>query len=911
MFTRSIRASLMAGAVLIVLLSVIIAVNRFLIHRAGEAENSLMAISNIRTLFAKMELYEHRSLEEPAHFSYVESLFKKLKDGCLLYGGRGAGDLLDERNDLFSRLFSINNDSRSLHYRVGDSFAGLLDSVKYIHAHHLAYLKNLAARNALEKEFRIDEGFERSSGKSASEVDVLASAIAIKTSLFDIFSVFNSLDQVQPFSQVDNDFRQKIRKFYLSVNRFEDYSLDAQDGLLVEELLTMGREFENAFDKLLEMERQRLELESGLENNHDALHSLLESLSRKIIQGGEKDKRTIGMMQTTAILFASLLAFFSIVISFRVASEARKTVRETVRIRKDVSYQIPMKTNTFAEFSLIFKTLNSMAARINDQVSKLNDSKNELEARVQERTRELQLVNVSLTEEMMERREAQEALAESEERLKNIIDRVNVGIVIVDAQTRIIVNSNPTAERLLADGEGELEGGSWLDHSTGPQAEKLPGDNAGYEGRETVLVSQKGRRIDALLTAIPVQMDGKKQLLKSFIDIRRLKDAQAKKRDLENQLENSRKMEVIGSLAGGVAHDFNNILGAIIGYTELADYELARDSSAAPFLKEVLKAAERAKMIIRQILAFSRRNEPEQAPVQLGAVINEVMTLVRASFPSTISLQASLECDNDVVMADSNQLHQVLMNLLTNAQHAAPETGGVVEVALESVQVNREDQAALHPLEPGSYLKITVKDNGCGMDEATMQRIFDPYFTTKGKGKGTGMGLAVVDGIIRNHGGLITVDSRPGQGARFTVWLPAREGQALSGEEQLPEPPSGVETILYVDDEPSMADLGKRMMGRLGYHVHAFMDPLKALEDFRANPEKFDLVITDMTMPGMTGDRLAEAILKIRRDAPIIMCTGFSKLVDRKKMESMGVKIILDKPLRAREIAVAIRKALD
>ncbi len=381
--------------------------------------------------------------------------------------------------------------------------------------------------------------------------------------------------------------------------------------------------------------------------------------------------------------------------------------------------------------------------------------------------------------------------------------------------------------------------------------------------------------------------------------------------EIESQLRQAQKMEAIGTLAGGIAHDFNNILSAIIGYTDLALDEASADPALVDYLSQVAKAGRRAKNLVTQILALSRQAKSELMPVQIHLIVKEALKLIHSILPSTIKIHQRINTFGKV-LADPGQIHQIFMNLATNAYHAMRETGGKLEVALAEAVVDATDDGPVGRLAPGPYLVLSISDTGIGMDSNVLARIFDPYFTTKGKGEGTGLGLAVVHGIVESLGGTITVKSVPGQGSTFKVYLPKleKEIQAVPAEKEI-SIPKGNERILFIDDEPVLTKMANRMLESLGYRVTIFNNSIEALERFQNEPAAFDLVITDMTMPRITGDVLAVEIMKIRTDIPVIVCTGFSERINMEKAKKMGVRALLIKPLSKTEMAMRIREVLD
>jgi signal transduction histidine kinase/ActR/RegA family two-component response regulator len=381
---------------------------------------------------------------------------------------------------------------------------------------------------------------------------------------------------------------------------------------------------------------------------------------------------------------------------------------------------------------------------------------------------------------------------------------------------------------------------------------------------------------------------------------------------MEEQLRQAQKMESLGTLAGGIAHDFNNILSAILGYAELALQEAKSEAGLSDFLKQIYKAGERAKELVRQILTFSRRGDTQLRPLRIELIVKEALKLLRSSLPTTINIIQKIEPDLDPILADPTQIHQIIMNLCTNASHAMFPEGGELIVSLEQAELGRETFRRLVDLKPGNYLKMTVSDTGCGMTPEIMAAIFDPYFTTKDLGEGTGLGLAVVHGIVQEYGGDIRVHSEPGKGTTFSLYFPTIEAKAkVSHQDETDLLPGGDEHILVIDDEPSILKVMQRNLANLGYRVTTEGDSRHALALFTEDPTAFDLVLTDMTMPKMTGDRLAQAILSIRPDIPIVLCTGYSRLIDARQAEAAGIRALMIKPIGQKNLATEIRRLLD
>jgi len=376
-------------------------------------------------------------------------------------------------------------------------------------------------------------------------------------------------------------------------------------------------------------------------------------------------------------------------------------------------------------------------------------------------------------------------------------------------------------------------------------------------------------------------------------------------------LQQSQKMESIGTLTGGIAHDFNNIMGIILGNTELALEDVPESSPAYSKLKEIKTASLRASNIVKQLLSFSRKTGNKLQPIHITSVIKDALKFLRSTIPTFIEIDQEFSTTDEIILADPTQINQIVMNLCINASHAMEQTGGNFKVIVEKMILDDHSAKAYPNLEGGNYVKVIVSDTGPGIDPKIIDQIFDPYFTTKEIGKGSGMGLAVVHGIVKNHGGAISVESSPGKGTKFSMLFPSVKQEPVVETPKTQEIPRGSETILFVDDEVSIVKMVQRMFERLGYKVETATTPQDALEKFGLNPDHFDLVITDMTMPGLTGMKLSEELMVIRPDIPIIICTGYSTLVDKEKAKKLGLAALLMKPIDILKTARTIRKVLD
>ena len=509
------------------------------------------------------------------------------------------------------------------------------------------------------------------------------------------------------------------------------------------------------------------------------------------------------------------------------------------------------------------------------------------------------------------RKKAEEALRESEERYKTLTNNLHVGIYrnTTGPQGKFIEANPAIVEMFGYRDRDEFKAVNVAELYQNPNDRKEYNEkmlnNGSVKDYEVRLKKKDGTPFTGSVSAVAVKdPNGEVTYYDGIIE-----DITGKK-ELELQLQQSQKMEAIGTLAGGIAHDFNNILSAILGYTELALIDAERESTLYQSLQEVFRAGERAKDLVKQILTFSRQAEQERKPVLLKPISKEVIKFLRASLPTTIDIRQEIMSDA-LVMADPIQIHQLLMNLCTNAGHAMGERGGRLTVKLLDTYFDAEALVDHPELKTGPFIELTISDTGHGIPAHLIDRIFDPFFTTKEKGEGTGMGLSVAHGIVGSCGGKIIATSELGKGSTFKIYLPSVEKDEPSQPLGAEPVKAGTERILFVDDEIPLADIGKQMIESLGYKVTTRTSSLEALELFRAKPDGFDLVITDMTMPNMTGDILAKEMIRIKPEIPVILCTGYSARITQQQAASMGIRAFVSKPVVRRDIAETIRSVLS
>jgi len=517
---------------------------------------------------------------------------------------------------------------------------------------------------------------------------------------------------------------------------------------------------------------------------------------------------------------------------------------------------------------------------------------------------------VVFTQDITERKLAERALRKSEEKFRLSFetspDAININSVeggkYVDVNEGFTKIMGYSREDVI--GKSSVELNIWKDLNDRDRLLSELKQHGFIENMEADFRGKDGLIRAGLMSARVLNINNEDVILSITRDI-------TKQRKLEYEIQHTQKMESIGTLAGGIAHDLNNILFPIIGHTEMLIEDIPEDSSLRDSLDGIHAGALRAKELVKQILTFSRRDHSELKVMKIQPVVEEALQLLRSTIPTTIGIKQNIQKDCGMIKADLTQMHQVIINLATNASHAMKEKGGELKISLKEIEVG-EDAVIIPDMRPGVYACLTVADTGRGMSKELIAKIFDPFFTTKEVGKGTGMGLSVVHGIVKSMNGSIKVYSELGKGTEFHVYLPVdKSASEVSTTDSKVEIRGGTEQILLVDDEEAILVMETRMLERLGYKVTSCVSSIEALEVFCNSPDKFDLVITDMTMPNMSGDKLSSELLKIRPDMPILLCTGFSDNMSVEQATSLGIKSFLLKPIVTKDIAQKIRDVLD
>ncbi len=533
----------------------------------------------------------------------------------------------------------------------------------------------------------------------------------------------------------------------------------------------------------------------------------------------------------------------------------------------------------------------------------------------------LESMHKQLNSEVAKTRKAQAALVENDLKLRGLFNQAFqfIGILsplgTLEEINQSAVNfSGLREENLLFKPVWETLW--WADHKDSRLLIKQ-GVEAAMGGRlsrfQIIVPLAKGKQSHCDISIKPVMNNSGKIefMILEGRDITSLKQIEQEKRQMAVQLEKAHKMEAIGTLAGGIAHDFNNILSSIFGYTQLAEMSLDTPEATKKHLGQILKGAQRAASLVQQILTFSRKTEFEKHPLNIHLILNEALKLLRSSIPTTIEMETIIN-SRAMVMADATKMHQVIMNLCTNSYQAMEESGGTLTAILDEVSYTELKTIGLKMLLPGEYLVLSIKDTGHGMDKATLEKAFDPYFTTKDIGKGTGFGLALVQAIVEEHQGIVHAESEVGMGTTITVYLPKARGQGCPREPQYPiAPQKGNETIIVVDDESAIRQMIEELLQDFGYRVYTYTNGAECLAAFTDHPDMFDLVITDLTMPKMSGDDLCQRLIEIKENIPIILCTGYSSKISDQEKQALGVKKFLNKPIDNMVLLAEIRNVLD
>jgi signal transduction histidine kinase/ActR/RegA family two-component response regulator len=745
--------------------------------------------------FATLVIKEHMALRHTEQYPDVDALYDRLKadlrDGSLAIDPR----YLETRESIYREQVESSREIEQHHDKVRQLLPDLIASVRYIHQHHITYLKNLLYRGHSTQDYDVGPDFKRSSVHAAPELDIIRMAVDIQNHLMDLFNLFNNLRSGGNPSAAKETFHEHMRHFYDAVNTFEDYSLDAQDGLLVEELLITGRQFETDFNYLLTAEAKLLVLSGRLEKNAEYLLSAFKKTRLEVAAELARRRHDLRLAQYSAVAGFVALVVVLFCLGRRLNRAFRRTVAETRHIQADIDYRIPIKKDQYEEFRVIYEAMNAMADTIQKQVNDLESAGSELSRQVKARTAGLERANEQLKKEILEREEAQ-------------------------------------AQRI----------------------------------------------------------------------------------ELEAKLGRAKKMEAIGTLAGGVAHDLNNILSGLVSYPDLLLRTMGPDHAMRSALTTIKSSGEKAAAIVQDLLTLARRGVSVQEAVELKQIVKSYLVSpeflqLQAAFPS-VQIETSLPAENTTIRGSRVHLEKSLMNLITNAMEAI-NGQGTVTLSVGNVYVD----AALKgydTVNEGEYVRLKVEDTGSGIADADLERIFEPFFTKKKMGRsGTGLGMAVVWGTVKDHNGYINVSSKPGKGTAFELYFPlCRDAvDAAQPEMELDSLIGQGQAILVVDDIAEQRFIAVQILDRLGYKAEA-VDGCRAAVDY-VETHTVDLLVLDMIMPpGPDGLETYRQISAIRPGIKAIIASGYSETDRVRKAQELGVGIYIRKPYTIEKIAVAVRNTL-
>jgi len=667
------------------------------------------------------------------------------------------------------------------------------------------------------------------------------------------------------------------------------------------------KEYVNAYDqKKLSIEG----MESAFEILEDQLQFYIDFVSTS-------EKKLVSFLQhlvvLTAVIAIGLGLFAMVSLSKRITSPINDLNQSAQKILEG-NFNSQVMVTSKDEIAELGISFNQMARKLEKSFQSLAQHQDHLEDLVQERTMEIKA-------EIIRHKATQKALEKEKNRALTYFDMAG-SILVVLSTDGCITMINKAGRKVLGYRSKEIVGKNWFDVCIPEKIrektrqvfeEIISGSLEPFEFFENEILTCNGeKRTISWHNSLLKEENGKIiASLSSGEDTTEATRMENERKQLEDQLSQARKMESIGTLAGGIAHDFNNILYPVIGYTELSIADLPNNHPVRANLKHVLKGTLRAKELVRQILTFSRKKEPVQKPIDIRPITKEALKLLRSSIPKNIVMDQTINDEMRPVMADPTQIYEIIMNLSTNAYHAMEQDGGSLTVKLYEDTISKIDSAK-PGLKPGVYCVLSIRDTGPGISEDIIDQIFEPYFTTKETGKGSGLGLAVTHGIVKSFGGTIVLKSDIGKGTVFDVFLPVvQDKRSFDSTQKVFERKYGTETILFVDDEKAIVKMGEVALSDLGYKVDGKTNSLQALEVFKSQPDQYDILVTDMTMPGMLGTELIKQVHDIRPDFPVILCTGFSELINKDKADSMGIQGYLKKPVMMSELSYTIRDIID
>lgn len=794
---KSIKSIIQVSAVVVLLLCILTVVSISTTGILNTAEHKHHKIGMLEIDFSQLVAEEKEALKRGNELSELKAQFKTLTEAITEAGFNHESMMLADRLAMIETLYQTQQETTAQYADVRLLIPDLIASVRYIHKHHIAYLKNLLRRGHDTQDWDTNRDFKRSPIKSASELDIISSAVSIQNSLLEVFALFYKLLAGEPASTLKDEFQHKINLFYTAVNSFEDFSLDAQDGLLVEELLITGRQFEGSFKNLLTLEDNINKLTKQLEADRIALNKKLTDKSNFIHSKNDRLRYHLKLIQYISFGMFLLLLGFLFQYGRKIIRAFRRTIHETKRIQQDLSYQIKLEKNDYEEFLIVFSTLNTMARVIETNVNELRNAQHTLSQRVEERTADLNAANKKLK--------------------KEIEDRM---------------------------------------------------------------------------------------------------DAERKRIALEARLNRAEKMEAIGMLAGGVAHDLNNILSGIVSYPELLLLDMPKQSPLRKPISIIQQSGEKAASIVQDLLTLARRGVRVTEIVNLNQITKDYLASPEFAKLSQDYNDIKLQYTPDPALLDfigsPVHLSKTVMNLVANAFEAGINGG---EVLIQTTnQYIDAPVAGYDTVKEGDYVVLTISDNGIGISEEDIQRIFEPFYTKKVMGRsGTGLGMAVVWGTVKDHKGYIDISSRLNTGTEIRLYFPVPKEvitEAPKYEVSMSDIMGNREDILIIDDVPEQLEIATSILNKLNYNVHAVSSGEAGVDYLKTNA--VDLLLLDMVMePGADGLDTYKEVLTISPNQKAIIASGFSETGRVKEAMAIGAGAYVKKPYTIMKVGEAIRNELD
>lgn len=803
--------------------------------------------------FLHLVSIERTGLGTEKDFSSLEKKYKQLNSSCLTCH-REEPLFLMERVEALRSLYNVFGEAAILHKLVQNRLEILIDSVRYIHEHHVASLKNFSRRNQAQETVQpISKQFQKSDTRSASELDIIQQVVVIQQLLSDIRAKFHLLREEPGISQLKKELRKDLSSFYKAVNTFEDFSLDAQDGLLVEDLLENGRLFERSFDTLANLMGKQSEYVNRLEKNLVQIVDDFRDTRKKLLDLRDKLYQRLKMLRVGIFLLVLSLFITSFLKSRRIIQSITGIVSETEKIEKDFTYRIKDNPTIINEFQVLTHSLNSMAGKIETRVRNLSD-------------------------EIHQRTLAEEKLNTEKERLAVTLKSIGDGVITADTAGRVTL-LNKVAEQLTGWSQEEALGQqvnkvfNTVDEQSGKPHDN-PVKTIIRQGRvvelgdKMVLISKQGTTRSISDSGAPIR-DVENKIIGVVIVFRDVTD----QLQMETELLKMMKLESLGVLAGGIAHDFNNILLAILGNINLSRKHIEQDNRAFELLNEAEKAATRARGLTQQLLTFSRGGDPVRKAASIKRLIIDSAGFALRGSP--IDCEYQFDEDLWLVDVDEDQMSQVIQNVTLNARHAM-QNGGKIIIKCRNISDTKTEQGFTLPEK--EYVKITLSDTGKGIEPGDLKKIFDPYFTTKDEG--SGLGLAISHSIVSKHNGQITIDSEVGTGTTVTIYLPAVPGASEQNDMKPDMKTDCSGKVMVMDDEKMVQRICADMIRHLGYDVILADDGQQAIDKYKElmntdNP--IDIIIMDLTIRGgMGGKEAARKILELDKDAKLVVASGYS-----------------------------------